>query len=294
MKNKSAPITTTAFRVMFYVALEQYQPVKQRLIEDSLSHQMLPGGMRLLVNILGFSAFRQIFFSMIDHSSPGMRAGFCRKRYIDDKLIDALSTGMDSVVILGSGLDTRPYRLPKLSALPVYEVDLPQTIAYKQSRLQQLFGSIPPHVRLVPIDFAQQNLADGLKNYGYSTDQRSFFIWEGVTQYISATAVGSVFEVLAKVKPGSRMVFTYILKDFIDGKNTYGLLQLYQQTRVKNQIWQFGMQPSQIAAFIGAYSWKEIEQVGAEELRQRYLIPVGRKDIIMEIERTVYAEKLAN
>jgi methyltransferase (TIGR00027 family) len=220
-----------------------------------------------------------------------MRSGFCRKRYIDDKLIEALGSGIDTVVILGSGLDTRAYRIPQLSTLPVYEVDLPQTIAYKERKLRQLYGSVPPHVRLIPIDFDRQTLEDVLKSHGYSLDRKSFFIWEGVTQYISETAVRTVFEFLAKVRPGSRIVFTYIVKDFIDGERTYGLERLYQQTRVKKQIWQFGLHPSQVAAFIGEYSWKELEHVGADEYRQRYLDPMGRTDAVMEIERMVYADK---
>lgn len=291
MENELAPIAYTAYRVMFHVALEQYQPDEHRLIHDDLARQMLPGRLKLLVSLFGFQPLRQGFLSLIERGFPGTRGGFCRKRYIDDKLVEALGSGIDTVVILGSGLDTRAYRISQLSTLPVYEVDLPQTIAYKERKLRQLYGSVPPHVRLIPIDFDRQTLEDVLKSHGYSLDQKSFFIWEGVTQYISETAVRTVFEFLAKVRPGSRIVFTYIVKDFIDGERTYGLERLYQQTRVKKQIWQFGLQPSQVAAFIGQYSWKEFEQVGADEYRQRYLNPMGRTDAVMEIERMVYAEK---
>jgi methyltransferase (TIGR00027 family) len=294
MENELAPIAYTAYRVMFHVALEQYQPDEHRLIHDDLARQMLPGRLRLLVSIFGFKPLRQGFLSLIERGFPGTRGGFCRKRYMDDKLVEALGSGIDTVMILGSGLDTRAYRIPQLSTLPVYEVDLPQTIAYKERKLRQLYGSVPPHVRLIPIDFDRQTLEDVLKSHGYSLDQKSFFIWEGVTQYISETAVRTVFEFLAKVRPGSRIVFTYIVKDFIDGERTYGLERLYQQTRVKKQMWQFGLQPSQVAAFIGEYSWKELEQVGADEYRQRYLIPMGRTDAVMEIERMVYAEKTTN
>jgi methyltransferase (TIGR00027 family) len=294
MENELAPIAYTAYRVMFHVALEQYQPDEHRLIHDDLARQMLPGRLKLLVSIFGFKPLRQGFLSLIERGFPGTRGGFCRKRYMDDKLVEALGSGIDTVMILGSGLDTRAYRIPQLSTLPVYEVDLPQTIAYKERKLRQLYGSVPPHVRLIPIDFDRQTLEDVLKSHGYSLDQKSFFIWEGVTQYISETAVRTVFEFLAKVRPGSRIVFTYIVKDFIDGERTYGLERLYQQTRVKKQMWQFGLQPSQVAAFIGEYSWKELEQVGADEYRQRYLIPMGRTDAVMEIERMVYAEKTTN
>ncbi len=291
MKKVQAPVSHTAFRVMFYVALEQYQPDEHRLIHDDIAHKMLTGRLKLLVRIFGFKPIRQGFLGLIERGFPGTRVGFCRKRYIDDKLIEAMDTGIDTVVILGSGLDTRAYRFPQLSTLLVYEVDLPQMIAYKERKLRQLYGAVPPHVRLVPMDFDRQMLGEVLKNDDFSVDQKSFVIWEGVTQYISEAAVRTVFEFLAKVRPGSRIIFTYILKDFMDGERTYGLERLYQQTRVKRQMWQFGLQPSQVAAFMGEYSWKELEQVGADEYRQRYLLPVGRTDAVMEIERSVYAEK---
>ena len=34
----------------------------------------------------------------------------CRKRYIDDQLLGAVTKGVDEVVILGAGFDTRAYR----------------------------------------------------------------------------------------------------------------------------------------------------------------------------------------
>jgi methyltransferase (TIGR00027 family) len=294
MKNESSPLTFTASRVMFYVALEQYQPDKHRLLQDDLARQMLPGCLKLLVGILGFKPLRQAFLNLVERNSPGMRCGiFSRKRYIDEKLTEIVEKGIDSVVILGSGLDTRAYRIPQLSTLSVYEVDLPQTIAFKERRLQQLYGSVPPHVRLVPIDFDRQKIEDVLTSHGYSLGQRSFFIWEGVTQYISEPAVRAVFGFLFKASLGSRILFTYIVKDFLEGDRTYGLEKMYRQTRVKSHLWQFGLQPSQVPAFIGEYAWKEIEQVGADEYRQRYLKPVGRTDAVMEIERMVCAEKVA-
>jgi methyltransferase (TIGR00027 family) len=291
MEAEIAPIAHTAYRVMFHVALEQYQPDEHRLIDDPLAREMLPGRLRLLASLFRVRPLRQGFLSLVEQGFPGTRSSLCRKRYIDDRLAEALHGGIDSVVILGAGLDTRAYRIPQLSTLPVYEMDLPPTIAYKERALRRLYGSIPPHVRLIPIDFDRQALADVLTIHGYSLDQRTFVVWEGVTQYISETAVRTVFEFLAGAGPGSRLAFTYIVRDFIDGERTYGLQALYQQTRVKSQMWQFGLRPSQVAAFIGEYSWKELEHVGADEYRQRYLIPMGRTEAVMEIERMVYAKK---
>jgi methyltransferase (TIGR00027 family) len=288
MKDEQGSIAYTAYRVMFYVALEQYQPIEHRLIHDEVARQMLPGHLKFLLYIFGFRPFRQGFFNLIERGFPGTRGGLCRKRYIDDKLVEAIERGINAVVILGSGLDTRAYRIPQLSTLTVFEVDLPQTIAYKEGKLRQLYGSVPPHVRLIPIDFDHQPLDDVLISHGYSFDQPSFFIWEGVTQYIHETAVRAVLGSLAKTTPGSRIVFTYIVKDFIDGERTYGLERLYQQIR---GMWRFGLHPPQVAKFIGEYSWMELEQIGAKEYRQLYLSPLGITDSVMEIEKIVYAEK---
>ena len=55
MKNELAPVSYAASRVMFHVALEQYQPDEHRFVHDDLARQMLPGRLRLLVGLFGFS-----------------------------------------------------------------------------------------------------------------------------------------------------------------------------------------------------------------------------------------------
>jgi methyltransferase (TIGR00027 family) len=216
----------------------------------------------------------------------------CRKRYIDDKLLEAVSAGIQAVVILGAGLDTRAYRLPALGALPVFEVDFPENIAYKRTKLRELYGSVPAHVALVPLDFNSQDLAGGLASHGYRAEHQSFFIWEGVTQYLSEEAVHKTLSLLAQAKAGSRLVFTYVRKDFIDGTARYGLDALYEAYRGKRQLWHFGLEPEQVAALLEQYAWKELEQAGSQEYLLRYLEPLGRVLPVMEIERAVCAEKL--
>jgi methyltransferase (TIGR00027 family) len=130
-----------------------------------------------------------------------------------------------------------------------------------------------------------------LTQKGYSFDNKTFFVWEAVTQYITEAAVRATFQSLAKAKAGSRLVFTYVLQDFIDGSNMYELDSLYQRFRVKSQLWQFGLHPHKVNDFIGDYDWKVLEQVGAAEFAERYIKPLGRTGGIAEIEKSVCAEK---
>lgn len=292
MENKAAK---TAWGPMVQVALEQLVPDEQRIIHDAVAYRLMPAPLKGLVNLCRIDLLRHMLLNLVNRRVPGIRGGLlCRKSYIDEKLIEALNAGVQSVVILGAGFDTRAYRIAELASLQVYEVDLPQNIQSKRVELQRLFGGVPTHVKLVSMDFGSQELEGALQQAGYSGGQPSFFIWEAVTQYISETAVRKVFEFLRKAPVRSQLVFTYVRKDFIEGKCMYGLDVLYHQTRVKKQLWKFGLEPEAIGAFLGQYAWKELEQVGSAEYQERYLKPMKRVLLVMEVERTVHAERMAN
>jgi len=79
--------------------------VEHRLIHDDLARQMLPGRLNLQVSLFGFKPLRQGFLGLIERGFPGTRGGFCRKGYIDDKLVEASGSGIDTGLILGSGLN---------------------------------------------------------------------------------------------------------------------------------------------------------------------------------------------
>ena len=46
---------------------------------------------------------------------------------------DSLTAGIEQIVLLGAGLDSRAYRFEALRRMRVFELDLPQTQEYKKS-----------------------------------------------------------------------------------------------------------------------------------------------------------------
>ena len=79
-------------------------------------------------------------------------------------------------------------------------------------------GHVPDDVVYVPIDFNTQNIPDELKKAGYDPGHKTFFIWEGVTMYISADAVDSTLRFIATGSaPGSSVVFDYMPLGAIQG-----------------------------------------------------------------------------
>ena len=274
------------------VAIEQCFPGDHRIIADDLACRILPFGARAFVRLMRPAVARDWMVRVTEKSLPGIWGAMaCRKRYIDEKLVESIGQ-IDAVVNLGAGLDTRVYRLPALADIPVWEVDQPENIESKRDRLRKLFGEVPAHVELVPIDFDHEELEAVLASRGYSPAMRTFFIWEAVTQYLTEIGIRATFEFLSKAAPGSRLTFTYVRKDFIDGNVTYGGEDLYKKYVVKDKVWLFGMVPEGVAGFLDEYGWRVVEHLGYDELAWRYVKPAGRELASTPIERMVYAEKL--
>src|ERR1700741_4488125 len=271
------PVAQTAFGPMVLAAVEQNEPPGRRLVDDDLAELFLPAPLRWLVAATRLAPVRNLMIRGSEWSGRGLWANLaCRKRFIADKLTEALGD-IDAVVILGAGLDTRPYLLTRQFLIPVFEVALPINIARKIETVRRVLGGPPLSVRLVALDLERDDLLTALAEHGYHTEYRAFFICEGVTQYLTEDGVRRTLAGLRAAAPGSRFVFTYVRRDFIDGTNLYGTRTLYRNTRERRQLWQFGLQPDEVADFIAEYGWRLAEQAGPDEFVQRYVEPAGRK-----------------
>jgi methyltransferase (TIGR00027 family) len=275
---------------MVLVAIEQYYPEGERIITDDLAHRILPVGFRVEVRLIG--PFKDWVIRKSEEKVPGLWGGImARKRYIDEKVAEAADQ-VEAVVNLGAGFDTRVFRLEALADVPVWEVDQPQNIDAKRSRLEKLFNEVAPHVTLVPIDFDHEDLATVLASHGHEPDKKTFFIWEGVTQYLTESGIRATFDFLSKAPAGSRLAFTYTPRDFIAGEIFYGQEYLYKKMLLKDKLWLFGLDPDNVDDFLGEYGWRVLEHLGYDELGERYVKPTGRMLLSMAIERMVFAEKL--
>ena len=278
----------------FLVAIEQYEPSVQRIIEDDLAAKVLPGGYRFFLELMRFSPLRNWMVKLFEKQIEGASSAFlCRKRYIDETIVNAVENGsVAAIVNLGAAFDTRSYRLPALAKIPTWEMDQLGNIEAKRKGIQNALGAVPSHVTLVPINFMTQALGAVLNEHGYAGDEKTFFIWEAVSQYLTDTAVRQTFNLLAQASTGSQLTFTYVLKDFIDGKNLYGEEKFHARMVVKDKTWHFGFDPDEVADFLGEYGWRLIEDLSYEELNNRYAKSIGRNLPSMKIERMVWAEKL--
>ena len=149
---------------------------------------------------------------------------------------------------------------------------------------------MPTHIQLVSIDFDTDDLNLLLSANGYSSDKQTFFIWEAVSQFLTETGIQTTLNFLSKAPQGSRLVFTYILKEFLTGDALYGQEKTYQQA-VEKGFWLFGLHPDEVSSFLGSNGWEVSEHLGYDELADRYLEPTGRNLSVLPIERIVLAVK---
>jgi methyltransferase (TIGR00027 family) len=287
-------VSRTATIVALWRARESQRSAASRLFEDHLAQGFLGRRFRVALAVSRLPMVGSLLpWSLIDGHWTGSRGTVAvRTRYIDDALAAALRSGVEQVVILGAGFDSRAYRIPGIGRTRVFEVDHPVTQAEKKKVVARRLGSLPPHVEFVPIDFSMQTLDGAMPAAGFRAATRTFFICEGVTHYLSGPDVDTLFRHVARsAAAGSEMVFTYIHRAILDGTATLaGANQTLTTVRRSGEPYTFGFDPAGLPEYLAARDLALIEDVGADEYRARYLAPLGRgQEPLSEFQRAARA-----
>ena len=288
----------TGYGVAAARAMMMLYPKEKRLFEDPYSEKLLPPVYKFYIWLMRNPKKLDSLIKKGEKSSPGaMGWFFCRDRYVVDILTECLEKKeAQTIVNLGAGMDCRAYSFPGVEKLPYFEVDHPTVIKKKMKKMKKILGKLPDHVVYVPIDFQRQSLDVELKNAGYNLTSKTLFIWEAVTQYISEEANDSTFKYIGQAAPGSKLVFSYVIKSFFDGKySNDGIKKLAKQFRKKNNpVFIFGFDPADMKDYLSKYSLTLIEDIDSVEMQNRYskLVDLDLLKTVKEfdIERFILAE----
>src|SRR5271165_5883417 len=108
----------SALGVAGFRAIESQKPEGERICYDPYAQAFVSGG--FLFSLLKL----MISSGLYERMAPGAIAFIVlRERHIDDFLKTSLKEGLEQVVILGAGYDTRAYRTPGIETTRVFEVD---------------------------------------------------------------------------------------------------------------------------------------------------------------------------
>jgi methyltransferase (TIGR00027 family) len=258
-------------------AIEMERPVEERICCDPIARQFLPAWFYVFMKRLTASGYAQ------KRAAGDLGFIVARCRYMDDVLSEELGRGIQQLVILGAGYDSRAYRFDQLKdRVKVFEVDHPATQKNKLKKLERILGSsgLTGYVTFVPVDFTRQTLAARLPEYGYSERLKTLFIWEGVTMYLDAPSVDSTLAFVASHSaPGSAIVFDYMCKQPVVPKRDIGILLVSFLRSFFNEVRSFKIEVEQIEPFLVGHGFNQVRNVTAADLRARYFTGknAGRK-----------------
>jgi methyltransferase (TIGR00027 family) len=192
-----------------------------------------------------------------------------------DAAMERYLPGVEQFVELGAGYDTRTAQLQHNRGMRCFEVDLPKIQQMKRELLDQC-GVDTSGVKFVPANFLTDNWLDNLAKAGFDPRKPTFFLWEGVTYYLSREAMEKTFRTIATMPPGSVVVFDYGTDANIQRyRKPFGLLAkaILKAVRESQTFWISSEPPvkNNVAALMDAYGLSLREQLdcGRETKRKR-------------------------
>ena len=236
---------------------------------DWLAGHLLRPRFRLLLRL------RPLVRAVIDRGAPGAYGyHIARTRYLDRALVEALGCGLEQLVILGAGHDTRPYRFTEqIAGIPTFEVDLPEPQSRKRSRLARYFGSAPAAVTFVTADFTEETWPRALLEAGYDSARTTLFILEDVAAFLPSSAVDGILSFIGGSSgAGSRLAFDYALRSFVERDSIpFGGHGALAAARWLRAPFLTGADPGEIARIFGPHGLEPSADLGPDELEAQYL-----------------------
>jgi methyltransferase (TIGR00027 family) len=187
--------------------------------------------------------------------------GYFRARtiYLDDIFEQALRENLPQIVFLGAGYDTRAYRFRELiQETRIFELDIQPTQQRKKELLQQANVRIPDQLTFVPTNFKTEPIEAGLLATGFDQQQRTLFIWEGVTYYLPLEVINDTLTaVKLNTPPGSILCFDYM---------TAPVPSAYTA-----EPFQFWIAPDKIEGFLAERGYGLVDHLRPAEIEKKYL-----------------------
>jgi methyltransferase (TIGR00027 family) len=244
-------VSDTAFWVAHYRAVETTR--SDALFQDPLAARLAGDRGRQIAQSMPFSFFTAWTIAV-------------RTPLIDDYIRQAVSEGIDTVLNLGAGLDTRPYRMDLPGDLAWIEVDYPEVVAFKEQKLEQE----RPRCQLTRIKLDLANVAERRQLLA-DVDARAkkiLVLTEGVIPYLSEEEAASLADDLSALGHVASWVVDYFAKGVFK--------QRHKMLKGKLRHAPFKFDPEDWFAFFGSHGWrcKEMRFMADEAVRLKRPFPM--------------------
>ncbi|HTB51909.1 MAG TPA: class I SAM-dependent methyltransferase [Ferruginibacter sp.] len=201
-EQKAIEPDNTAVRTALWRALHVQVDARPHILEDEV-------GLQLIAPNKGWQQRPDIH----PEFTKRLRASIvARARFIEDIIIEQSKKGITQYVILGAGLDSFAQRRPDIaSQLQIFEIDQPDTQAWKQRRLTELGFGIPEGLHFISVNFEKSSWWEQLLKAGFDINKPAVVACTGVTLYLTKEAITSTLAPLATLAPGSTLAMSFYL-----------------------------------------------------------------------------------
>jgi methyltransferase (TIGR00027 family) len=247
-------------------AAESLKPETERICDDPYAiHFLSLATLEIVKDPVKLKAFSQQVGPLAQAMGTLIRL---RVRYFDDFLKKSLKEGLEQLVILGAGYDTRAYRIEGLKEnVKVFEVDHPHTQHFKIEKIREIFGFTPEHVTYVPADLETQTLNQSLFSAGYNRSKKTLFLMEGLICYLTPETVDGILSFIVENSgKGSIVLFDYHEESVVNGTCEEGrILQKYFEQ--VGESFKFGIEEGKIEEFLLKRGFSDITNVSSEDYK---------------------------
>ncbi|MDX6670249.1 MAG: hypothetical protein QOI91_612 [Solirubrobacteraceae bacterium] len=227
----------------------------------------------VLVKVPGL---RRLVPRVLERILPG---AYCfeiaRTRHLDDAVRAEVDAGIEQLVLLGAGYDSRPYRMAdELRGVRVFEVDHPAMSAIKRRKVRAVVGEPPANVHYVEVDFTRDDLGERLAAHGHDRDAPTLYVWSGVAPYLPEESVRQVLRFVAgHGSSRTSIAFDYLFREVLEGETaTYGAPQLLARVEGMGEPLRSGIPRGHTAAYLSECGLRLESDLGPDDAIRRHLI----------------------
>lgn len=273
---KIAEPDNTAVRTALWRALHVQADAKPHIIEDEI-------GLKLIAPPADWQQRPDMKFT------KRLRASIiARARFIEDLIIEQNKRGISQYVILGAGLDTFAQRRPDIaSKLLIFEIDQPDTLAWKQQRLIELGFGIPEYLHFVPVNFETSSWYEQLLKAGFDTSKPAVVACTGVSLYLTKEAITATLNQIASFASGSTLAMTFYLPmELLDDEDKPMQEIAEKGARAAGTPFVSFFAPDEVLAIAREAGFKEAKTISTKDMEQRYF--AGRTDALLPASGEVF------
>ena len=242
---------------------------------DGLAEYFLPPHFRFF---LKFKRTRTKTKNKLNTFLPGLNEYMiARTAYFDRLFMDALTNKTSQIVLLGAGYDSRAYRFAKSNqSTRIFEIDIVSTQNRKIECLRKARIDIPEQVTFISIDFNRESLDDVLERAGYKNEQKTLFIWEGVSYYLKPESVNAILDFVSHASyQESAIAFDYTVSIPVENEKDYYGVKKFAETMKEHHSSEelmFSIDEGEAEAFLERKSLKMVEHFDNEEIEKTFLL----------------------